>query len=135
MNAKSNASRSGKSPQRVGGGADADLDPVGDARVGEVRGGDLGVLLGKLAGDQPSAGREPAGDADRRVAGEGAELERLAHPDRLAEEGHEGALVGGDLHPRDPAHRCGLGGDAREHLVLARSVIDDVVVKLVGELR
>ena len=82
MKAKSKGSRSGSAAQRLERRADPELDPVGDPGLLEVGRGDRGVLLGELAGDQPAAGREPAGDADRRVAGEGAELERLAGADQ-----------------------------------------------------
>ena len=53
--------------------------------------------------------------------------------DELAEQGHEGALVGGDLHHRDLAHRRRLLLDPAQDLVLAGAVGDDVVVELVAE--
>ena len=135
MNAKSNASRSG-SARRVSAARPMRISiRSATPGVGEVGGGDLGVLLGELARDQAPARSEAARDADRRVAGERAELERFAHTGRLAEKGQKGALVGGDLHPRDRAHRRGVGRDPREHLVLAGPVVDHVVVELVGEFR
>ena len=54
-------------------------------------------------------------------------------PIALRQQGHERALVGGDLHHRDVAHRLGLGLHAAQDLVLARAVLDQVGVQLVGE--
>ena len=89
----------GQRRQGLGGGADADFDAIGDAGVLEVARGDLGELLAELAAEQAPGGLEAAGDADRRVAGERADLERLAGADRARQERHERALVRRDLHP------------------------------------
>ncbi len=56
-----------------------------------------------------------------------------AAPSDPAEQGQEGALVGGDLHHRDLAHRRRLLLDLAQDLVLAGAVGDHVVVELVAE--
>ena len=125
----------GQLAKRLGGGAGDDLDTVGDAGRLEVARRRLGVLLGELEAEQAAGRRQPAGDRDRRVAGEGPDLERLLRADRAREELHERALVGRDLHRRDRAHRRRFLLDAREDLVLARPVLDHVGVEVVVELR
>ena len=52
------------------------------------------------------AGRQTAGDADRRVPGERADLDRSAGADEAGEQRQQGALVGADLHPRGAAERA-----------------------------
>ena len=76
---------------------------------------------------------QPARDADRRVAGEGADLDRAPGADRAREQRHERALVGGDLHHRHVALvALGLGREAASSVVLARAALDHVAVELVG---
>ena len=64
---------------------------------------------------RPSSG-EPARDADRAVAGERADLERVLGADQAHEERQQRALVGRDLH-RGVRHLAGLGADPVEDLV------------------
>ena len=70
----------------------------------EVAARDRRPLLAHVAGDEHAVVGQAAGDADRRVAGEGAELERPAGADRPHQQGHHRPLLGRDLHHRDLAH-------------------------------
>ena len=114
----------GQLAKRLGGRAGDDLDAIGNAGGLEVARGRLRVLLGELEAEQAPGRGEAAGDRDRRVAGEGADLERLLGADRSGEDLHERSLVGRDLHRRDRPHGRSLLLNAREHLVLARPVLD-----------
>ena len=127
--------RVGQGAQRVERGADPHLDPVRDARALEIRPRDLRPVLVDLTREQPPVGTQPAGDADRGVAGERAHLERPAGADRPHQQGEERALVGRDLHHGHVAERLGLPGELREDVVLARPVLDQVGVQLVVERR
>ena len=65
----------GQRPQRVDRRRDAQLDPVGDARPRPTRPADRGPLLAHVAAEQPAARCESAGDAQRAVPGERADLD------------------------------------------------------------
>ena len=80
MNAKSMVSLVGKRFERLDTGRDAELDAVVDAGFGPVLAGGRGPLLGDVAAEQVPVGREAPGDAQRRVAGEGADLDRVLRP-------------------------------------------------------
>ena len=116
----------GHRAQRVERRAEAKIDPLGQPRLVEVAARDARPLLADVAGDEQAVVGQPAGDADRRVAGEGAELERPAGADRAHQQVHERPLLGGDLHDRDPAKLGGLGGEPPQQLVLAGAVLDQV---------
>ena len=79
------------------GGAEAEVDDVGQAGVGDVGLGDSGVFGVELEGDELAAGRERAGEADGAVAAEGSDLEDAAGGLGFGEELEELALVGGDV--------------------------------------
>ena len=59
MNAKSNAGVGGHRLERLPGGPDQDLDPVGDAGLLEVALRDRGALLVELEAGQPAASASP----------------------------------------------------------------------------
>jgi branched-chain amino acid transport system ATP-binding protein len=66
----------GKRAQRVHGRAEPQLYPVREPRLLPVLPRDRGPLLVDVAADQPPAPAQPPGDADRGVAGKGADLDR-----------------------------------------------------------
>ena len=135
MKAKSNGSVGGHRAQGVERRAQPQVDPLRQPRLLEVAARDARPLLVHVAADQLAVVGQAAGDADRRVAGEGAELQRAAGADRPHQEGHQRPLLGGDLHDRDPAQLGGLGGQPPQQLILARAVLDHVAVQLRGQDR
>ena len=130
MKAKSNGSVGGHRAQGVERRAEPQVDPLRQPRLLEVAARDARPLLVHVAADQLPVVGQAAGDADRGVAGEGAELQRPAGADRPHQEGHQRPLLGSDLHDRDPAQLGGLGGQPPQQLVLARAVLDHVAVQL-----
>jgi LacI family transcriptional regulator len=82
--------------QRVDGRAESQLYPVREARLLPVLPGHRGPLLVDVAAHQPSAVRQPPGNADRGVPGEGADLDGRRGPGDLGQQGHERPLLGGD---------------------------------------
>ena len=89
-------------------GADAQVDQIGDPGAFDVGPGDLGVGGVELErGQQPFLG-EAAGHGDRRVAGEGAELEDSLGADRPDQDLQQARLRRGDLHLGE-ARRVGVG--------------------------
>ena len=102
------------------------LDAVGDAGALPRAPGDRGPLLGHVAAQQPAVGGEPARDAQRRVAGERADLDRRARAEQPREHREERALLGRDLHARDRAERARLVDQRELHRVGRRAVPDEV---------
>jgi LacI family transcriptional regulator len=82
--------------QRLDGRAEPQLYPVLQSRLLPVLPGYRGPLLVDVTAKQPSAVRQPAGDADRGVPGEGADLDGRRGPGELGQQGHERPLLGGD---------------------------------------
>jgi ABC-type branched-subunit amino acid transport system ATPase component len=82
-----------KRAQRVDGRAEPQLDPVGQARLLPVLPGHRGPFVVDVAADQPASGGQPAGDADRGVAGEGTDLDRSGGAGDLGHQRHESALL------------------------------------------
>ena len=80
-----------------------------DARPRPRPPGDGRVLLADVAAQQVAAGRQAAGDADRREPGERADLDGLAGADEAGEQRQQGALVGADLHPGGPTELGACG--------------------------
>ena len=97
-----------------------------EARGVEVAPRDLGDLLVDLQARQLPARRQPARDADRAVARERPDLERLARVEHPRQQRQQRALVGPRLH-----HRVGalarLAFDAREHVVPAGEALEVLV--------
>ena len=69
--------------------AEPQVDPLRQPGLLEVAARDARPLLVHVAADQLAVVGQAAGDADRRVAGEGAELERAAGADRPHQQGHQ----------------------------------------------
>jgi LacI family transcriptional regulator len=114
--------------QRLDGRAEPQLYPVLQGRLLPVLPGYRGPLLVNVAAKQPSAVRQPAGDADRGVPGEGADLDGRRGPGDLGQQGHERSLLGGD----------GQTGLVREQVSgLVRQVPEDRVRRAAvrGEVR
>ena len=65
---------------------------------------------------RPSVG-EPAGDAQRRVAGERSDLDCRARADEPREQREERTLLGCDLHPGHRTERARLFDERELHLV------------------
>jgi LacI family transcriptional regulator len=86
----------GQRAQRLDGRAEPQLYPVREGRLLPVLPGYRGPLGVDVTAQQPSAVRQPAGDADRGVPGKGADLERRSGPGDLGQQGHERPLLGGD---------------------------------------
>jgi LacI family transcriptional regulator len=86
----------GQRAQRVDGRAEPQLYPVREARLLPVLPGYRGPLLVDVTAHQPSAVRQPPGNADRGVPGEGADLDGRRGPGDLGQQGHERPLLGGD---------------------------------------
>ena len=124
---------SGKRPQRLDRRCDAKVDAVGHTRLLPVAASDGGPLLAHVAADEPAAGRKPTGDAQGRVAGEGADLDGQLDADELREDGHERTLLGCDLHAGDRSEPRGLFHQRSLHVVGGRTVREDVVVQLRGD--
>jgi LacI family transcriptional regulator len=82
--------------QRLDGRAKPQLYPVLQGRLLPVLPGYRGPLLVDVTAKQPSAVRQPAGDADRGVPGERADLDGRRGPGELGQQGHERPLLGGD---------------------------------------
>jgi LacI family transcriptional regulator len=82
--------------QRVDGRAESQLYPVREARLLPVLPGHRGPLLVDVTAHQPSAVRQPPGNANRGVPGEGADLDGRRGPGDLGQQGHERPLLGGD---------------------------------------
>jgi LacI family transcriptional regulator len=82
--------------QRLDGRAEPQLDPVLQSRLLPVLPGYRGPLLVDVTANQPSAVRQPAGNADRGVPGKGADLDGRRGPGELSEQRHERPLLGGD---------------------------------------
>jgi len=76
---------------------------------------------------RPSAGS--ARDADRAVAGKGANLDTGFGADRARQDTHEGALLVGNLHPADRSQFFRLGGEFLQDGIVIVSVGDQVRVK------
>ena len=102
----------GELRQRVERLADAQVDELGQARAGDVRGGELGVARVGLERDQATIRRQRARQPDRAVAAERADLEDRARADRAREQVQELALAG-----RDGDRRQAGGGVGRERRV------------------
>src|SRR5262249_29568911 len=77
---------------------DLQLDPVPHAGALPVAARDRGVLLADVAAEQLSVGRQTSRDADRGVAGERADLDRVPRPDQPDQHREQLTLVVGDLH-------------------------------------
>ena len=133
MNAKSNAGVGRHGLERLASGPDADLDAIAPPRRLQVALRDLGALLVELQARQPAAFGEPAGDADRAVAGERPDLERVARADEPHEQLDQRALVGGDLH-LGGRHDGRLGPHAVEHVVGPGTPASEVLEQIVGHV-
>ena len=135
MNATSNASSSGQRAQRVERRAEAQLDPVGEPGLLPVLARDRRPLLADVAAQQPPAGAEPAGDADGRVAGEGAHLDPgtgAAEPgEQRQQRAHLGRHLKGDL-TGETLRR--LGGQLPQHRVRRGAVRRQVRVQVEADL-
>ena len=118
----------GQRAQRVDGRAEPQLDPVGQARLLPVLPGHRGPLLADVATEQVSPGGQATSNADRGVAGEGADLDGGDGPGQLGQQRHERALLGRDgqahlgreqLHrlvrqlAQDRVRRAGVRGEVR----------------------
>ena len=119
--------------ERLGGGREAELDPVVDAGLGPGGAGDIGPFAADVAARHPSVGRHGEGHGRRAVAGEGADLEDPSSADQLDQQRHEGALVGSDLHVVLGQGRRALT-ESRKNGVLAHAVRVDVGDDVVGEV-
>jgi LacI family transcriptional regulator len=82
--------------QRVDGRAESQLYPVREARFLPVLPGYRGPFLVDVTAHQPSAVRQPPGNADRGVPGEGADFDGRRGLGDLGQQGHERPLLGGD---------------------------------------
>ena len=90
--------------ERLDRGRDGELDAVVDVGALPRVPTDRRPLLAHVAAQQRAAVGEPTRDAQRRVPGERADLHHAADPQQPREEGHEGALLGRDLHDRQVGH-------------------------------
>src|ERR1017187_554741 len=97
MNARSNAAWGGQGAQRAQRRAQPQFDPVGEAGLLPVGRRQRGPVRIDIAADQPPSLGQAAGQADRGIPGEGADLNRLARADQTAQQGHERALLRADL--------------------------------------
>ena len=71
-------------------------------------------------------GGEAAGDADRGVPGEGADLHGAAGADEAGEQGEQRALVGADLHAGDAAELGRASLELDQHVVGRGRPLGDV---------
>ena len=97
--------------------AECDRDAVGHARRLDVALRDRGELLADLEARQPAAFGQAAGDADRAVPGERADLDGGLGVEHAREDRQQRRLVGAREHP-GVGEQPGLGLHAGEHLVL-----------------
>ena len=109
----------------------AQTDARGDARLLPIAPCDPGPLLADVAGHQLAALRQRRGDAERAVAGEGADLERAPGADQPHQEGQERALIGRDLHAGRRQPR-GLGAQAPLQVRLPHEGLVDVAGQFLG---
>jgi hypothetical protein len=108
----------GQRAQGLDGRRDPQLDAVGDPGPLPVAPRDRRPLLAHVAGEQVPVVGQAAGDADRGVAGERADLHRLPGTDQAHQQSEELALVVRDLHAGAVAELAvGLRGEVAEHLV------------------
>ena len=84
MKARSKRCVGGQRGEGLERGCDAQVDAVGHAGERPVLAGDRGPLLADVAADQRAVGAEAASDAERRVAGERADLDGVRAPIELA---------------------------------------------------
>jgi hypothetical protein len=124
MNAKSMFAR--QRLERLDTWRDAELDATLDTGLLAVLARDRRPFFGDIATEQVPVCREAARDAQRRVAGERPDLDRVARADELSEQGHERALLRRDLHHRDPAECGGLLDQRTLHVVRRGAVCDEV---------
>ena len=134
MNARSIVSVVGQRAERVGAGRDLQLDAVGDAGASPTPGAPIAVHSSRhVAAEQPAAVGEAARDAQRRVAGERADLDRRPHAEQPRESVRNAPCSGAICIPAiGPSPRVSSmsasctasGGDA---------VADEVVGELVRE--
>ena len=90
----------GELRERLDGRADLHGHAVLEAGARDVAARDLGELLADLEAGQATVFRQAAGDADRAVAGEGADLDRDARVEHHGQDRQQPALVGARLHLR-----------------------------------
>src|SRR5271156_3330502 len=102
--------RCGQRLQRLGGGGPLERYFVRDAGALPIAAPEAGPFFVDVAAQQLTVGGQCSGHAQRAVAGERADFDGGARADCSDEDSHEGALLGSDLHPADPAQ---FGGFSR----------------------
>ena len=98
-----------------------------------VLAGDRRPLIAHVAAQQAAVGGQPARHAQRRVAGERADLDGAAGSHQRREHGHERTLLGCDLHPGDATEGVRLLDQVAQHGVGPGAVGNEVVVDLRGQ--
>ena len=119
--------------QCLGRGGDHHLDPVGHPGPVPVRPPDTHPLVAHVAAQQTPARGQPSGDGQGREAGKGAHLHGKAHVEQAGKHGHEGGLLGGNLHPGNATQ---LGSDVDQLLgdgVDARAVGHQIFLHIGAE--
>ena len=88
-----------------------------------------GPFVADVAAPELAIGGQGLGDAERGVAGEGADLDGAPGADRAGEQGHLLALVGRDLHAglRQP-------GRLLAQPSFQRAVAQPIVIDILGQL-
>ena len=120
---------------RVEGGGEPQVDPVGDPGPLPVAARHRGPFFADVAGEQGAVVGEAAGQADRRIPGEGADFDDVACPDELGEQGEEQSLFGGDLHADVVGEEpFGFRGQVGQHFVDGGAVRDQVGVQFRTEV-
>ena len=110
MNARSTCGLVGQGGETVRGGAEHDVDAVGDAGGLPRRSGDLDGGGVDLEAGEPAAGGQRPGHPEGRHAGERADLDDDLGVEELDEEAEEAALVLADVHARQrPEALDGVG--------------------------
>src|SRR6266581_4088027 len=121
--------------QCVDGRPEAQLDPVGQARLLPVLPGHRRPLLADIAAQQMPARGHAAGNADGGVAGERADFDRRDGAGQLGQQRHERALLGrdGQAHlGREQLYR--LDRELSQHSVRRAAVRGQVRVEVKADL-
>ena len=110
--------------QRLERRGDAQFDAVREAGALPRRPGPRREVLADVAAQQTAAGAQSAGDADRRVSRERADLDGERRAGEEREGGQQRSLVGTHLHPGGTPQLRRVGAQVLEHgvgLRVARS--------------
>ena len=120
----------GQGGEGGGGRSQAQRHAIRQARLAPVGLGNTGPILVHVQAEQPPPGTHATGQAEGRIAREGAHLNGVPGAHHPRQPLHEHPLLRSNLHPGHRPQRLGGGNQGPLHLVRATPVVQDVAVKI-----